>query len=229
MPPVLRSHDHGPTVLRLHNYWRSSASYRVRIALGLKGLAWDYVAVNIIADGGGEQATADYRARNPQAQVPTLELVDGDTRRHLTQSLPIIEYLDEVHPTPPLLPADPYLRARARALAELVNAGIQPLQNLSTTRRVRALGGDDAAWVRDFMAPGLRAYDALCQDVRGRFSVGDAPSVADLFLVPQLYSARRFGVALDELPALTAIEAACNTLPAFAAAHPDRQPDARPA
>ncbi|MBK9030606.1 MAG: maleylacetoacetate isomerase [Myxococcales bacterium] len=216
--------------LVLHNYWRSSASYRVRIGLGLKGLAYAYRVVNIIKDGGAQHG-ADYRAKNPMAQVPTLEVVDDDgVAIFLTQSLPILEYLDERWPHAPLLPggathAAMVTRARARALAELVNTGIQPLQNLSTTRKVKELGGDDRAWVGGFISTGLAAYEAAAGDGHP-FSIGDAPTIADCFLVPQLYSARRFGVDVERFPRLLAIEAACNALPGFAAAHPDRQPDA---
>jgi maleylpyruvate isomerase len=213
------------TRLVLHNYWRSSASYRVRIALGLKGLAYDYTIVDIIHAG---QDTAAYRGMNPMAQVPTLEVTEPDgTTRRLIQSLPIIEYVDERWPEPRLLPADPLARARARALAEIVNSGIQPLQNLSVTRAIKAMGADDAAWTRGHIERGLAAYAAACADVAGTFSVGDAPSIADCCLVPQLYSARRFGASLAGLDRLVAIETACNALPAFAAAHPDRQPDAK--
>ena len=130
--------------LVLHNYWRSSASHRVRIGLHLKGLAYDYVAVNILHK---EQHADAYRAKNPMAQVPTLEVTEDDgSVRAITQSLPILEYLDERFRTPPILPADPYLRARCRMLAEIVNAGIQPLQNLTTTKAVKAFGGDPDAW-----------------------------------------------------------------------------------
>jgi len=209
---------------RLHNYWRSSAGYRVRIALGLKGVAWTYEPVNIVGADGGEQHGVAYRIRNPLRQVPTLELADG---RMVTQSLAIIELLDELHPEPALLPRDPYLRARARALAEVVNSGIQPLQNLTVTRRLEQEGVDPVAWVKGFMSEGLNAFDALVTDLAGTCCVGDAPSVADLCLVPQLFSARRFGVSLEGLPRLTAIERHLEaTYPAFAAAHPDRQPDA---
>jgi maleylpyruvate isomerase len=210
--------------LALYNYWRSSASYRVRIALGLKHLAYDYVPVNILAK---EQRADEYRASNPMAQVPSLEIVDDDgVRRVLVQSLPIIEFLDERVPTPPLLPADPYLRARTRALAEIINSGIQPLQNLTTTKKVKQLGGDEAAWIKGFVDDGLASFAATCADVAGRFCVGDSPTLADCCLIPQLYSARRFGTGVPER--LLAIEAACNELPAFTAAHPDRQPDAKP-
>ncbi len=221
--------------LRLHNYWRSSASYRVRIGLNCKQLAWEYVAVDIVRGGEaghGAQHDAAYRAMNPMGQVPTLEIEgepgdgDGGGPIRLVQSLPILEYLDERWPTPPLLPAGREARAQARALAEIVNAGIQPLQNLTPLRKVKALGGDDRAWVGDFVRAGLTAFDAQAAASAGRFSVGDAPSIADCCLVPQLYSARRFGVDPEAWPRLIAIEAACLALPAFAAAHPDRQPDA---
>lgn len=212
--------------LTLHNYWRSSASYRVRIALGLKGLPYDYVSVHLVKDGGQQKAPA-HRALNPQGQVPALELVEDDgSIKVLTQSLPIIEYLDERWPTPPLLPADPYLRARTRALAEVVNAGIQPLQNLSTTRRLVEMGGDDKAWVKGFIHDGLVALEAMTVPLAGRFSVGDAPTLADCALIPQLYSAHRFGVPLDPFPTLSRIGDACAAVAAFADAHPDKQPDA---
>jgi maleylpyruvate isomerase len=216
--------------LYLHSYWRSSASYRVRIGLGLKGLAYEYVIVDILrggAAGKGGQHDAGYRAHNPMGQVPTLQLVEDDGReRFLVQSLPILEYLDERWPTPPILPPTAELRHQARALAEIVNTGIQPLQNLTTTKKVKALGGDEQAWTRDFIVAGMTAFDAQAASAAGRFCVGDAPSLADCFLVPQMYSARRFGVDPAAWPRLCAIEAACNELAAFAAAHPDAQPDA---
>lgn len=213
------------TRLVLHNYWRSSASYRVRIALGLKGLAYDYAIVDILH---GEQGTDRYRGLNPMAQVPTLEIIEADGRSvRLIQSLPIIEYVDDRWPEPRLVPAEPVARARARALAEIVNSGIQPLQNIAVTRAVKAMGGDDAAWTRGYIERGLAAYAAAAAEVAGTFSVGDAPSIADCCLVPQLYSARRFGASFAGLERLEAIEAACNALSAFAVAHPDRQPDAK--
>jgi maleylpyruvate isomerase len=215
----------------LHNYWRSSASYRVRIALGLKQIAYEYVAVNIIRGGEddrGETKSAAYRAKNAMMQVPTLEVVDDDGISHfLQQSVAILEFLEERWPSPPLLPEkDLYARARARALAELVNSGIQPLQNLTTTRKVLALGGDDKAWTQGFIADGLAAFERQVQETAGRFCVGDAPTIADCCLIPQLYSATRFGVPLEQFPNLVLIQRACEDLPAFAAAHPDRQPDA---
>jgi maleylpyruvate isomerase len=210
----------------LHSYWRSSASYRARIGLGLKNLTWEYAAVNIIA-GDGEQKAPAYRAKNPMAQVPTLEIIEDDGRRILIpQSLPILEYLDERWPDPAILPGDPYLRARARALAEIVNSGIQPLQNHSVTQKVKAMGGDDKIWVQDFIVSGLTAFEVAVAATAGHFCVGDHPTIADCCLIPQIYSARRFGVDPARWKLLARIEAACNELGAFAAAHPDRQPDA---
>jgi maleylpyruvate isomerase len=210
--------------LVLHNYWRSSASQRVRIGLGLKGLAYDYIVVNIVK---AEQFADAYRTRNPMAQVPTLEITEADgTRVALTQSLPILEYLEDRFPEPPILPRDLVSRHRARALAELVNSGIQPLQNLTTTNAVKALGGDVTGWVRPFIADGLAAYARLAAELAGAFSVGDSPSIADCCLIPQLASARRFGVDYSMHTLLVAIEERCLALPAFAAASPDQQPDA---
>jgi maleylpyruvate isomerase len=210
--------------LVLHNYWRSSASNRVRIALGLKALAYDYVPVDILK---GEQGSDAYARRNPNKQVPTLEIVEDDGRRvELRQSVAILEYLDERWPDPPLLPRGLEARAAARALAELVNSGIQPLQNLSTLKKVKEAGGDDKAWVRGFVHSGLTAFEAQVQLTVGKFCVGDKPTVADCFLVPQLYSADRFGVPLDPFPVCRRILEACHELPAFTRAHPDQQPDA---
>ena len=212
--------------LRLHTYWRSSATYRVRIALGLKELAYEPVIVNILT---GAQDGGEYKAKNPMGQVPTLEVVEDDGRVHvLTQSLPIIEYLEERFPELPLLPRVREVRAHVRALAEIVNSGIQPLQNLSVTRRLAAAGVDDKAWVQHWIARGLAALEQAIGDgpFTGRFAAGDTPTLADCCIAPQLYAARRFGVDLAAYPRLAAVGAACEPLPAFAAAHPDRQPDA---
>jgi maleylacetoacetate isomerase len=212
--------------LRLHNYWRSSASHRVRIALGLKGVAYEYVAVDIVSLAN---RAPGYRDKNPMQQVPTLEVTDDAGTHYLQQSLPIIEYLEETHPTPALLPRDPFLRARCRALAEIVNSGIQPLQNISVTRKVNALGGDEQAWAREFIRSGLEAFSALAAETAGRYCVGDEPSLADVFLVPQIHSARRFGASLDGLDDIVRISDTCDGLGAFAAALPARQPDAKSA
>ncbi len=213
--------------LVLHNYWRSSASHRVRIGLGLKQLAYEYVAVNILRH---DQHADAYRARNPMAQVPTLEITEDDGTVHaITQSLPILEYLDERFAgagTAPLLPRELYLRARARGLAELINSGIQPLQNLSTTKKLKQAGVDDGPWVRDFITSGLNAFAAATAGIAGAFCVGDAPTIADCCLVPQLASARRFNADIAHHTQLLAIEQRCLALPAFAQAMPDEQPDA---
>lgn len=212
--------------MRLYGYWRSSASWRVRIALNLKGVAYEYVPVNLVADGGQQKSDA-YRALNPMAQVPTLAFEEGGATRTLTQSVAIVEYLEERFPTPALLPSDPYLRARTRALVEVVNAGIQPLQNLEPQRYVREeLKGDAAAFTKHFIGRGMLALEALARDTAGRYLVGDAVTLADLCLVPQMFAARRFGVDPATLPTLARVEAACNELAAFQAARPERQPDA---
>lgn len=210
--------------LVLHNYWRSSASHRVRIALGLKGLAYEYVAVNIVKH---DQNTDAYRAKNAMQQVPALEITEDDgSVVTLAQSLPIIEYLDERFPEKPLLPKALVARARARALAEIVNSGIQPLQNLTTTKAVKKFGGDEAVWPQAFIASGLAAYAQLAADTAGAFSVGDEPTIADCCLIPQLASARRFGVAYTQYELLAKIEHNCMELDAFKRAMPDQQPDA---
>jgi maleylpyruvate isomerase len=211
--------------VKLHGYWRSSSAWRVRIALGWKGVPYTAVAVNLIRDGG-EQHTPSFRDLNAIGQVPLLELDDG---RRLAQSMAIIEYLEDRFPLPALLPADPWQRARARQLAEIVNAGIQPLHNLATLQHVKAaLGGDPDVWVRHFVGRGLGALERAAAETAGRFLVGDELSLADVYLVPQLYVARRYGVELGPFATLTRVESACATLPAFAGAHPDVQPDAPP-
>ena len=210
--------------LTLHNYWRSSASQRVRIGLGLKHLAYDYVVVNILKK---DQFADAYRARNPMSQVPTLVITEDDgTVRSINQSLPILEYLDERFPTPPILPEDLYQRARCRGLAEIVNSGIQPLQNLTTTNQVKAIGGDAVVWPKKFIADGLAAFEHAADEVGSTFCIGDHPTIADCCLIPQLTSARRFGVDVAPFKRLLAIEERCLALPAFADAAPDRQPDA---
>jgi maleylpyruvate isomerase len=210
--------------LTLHNYWRSSASHRVRIGLGLKKLAYEYVVVNIVK---AEQHGDTYRSRNPMAQVPTLEIVEDDgSVRAISQSLPILEYLEERFAEPAIMPKDLFLRAKCRGLAEIVNSGIQPLQNLTTTRAVKAFGGDEVVWPKSFIADGLVAFERVARETAGAFCVGDAPSIADCCLIPQLASARRFGVDIGKHSLLLGIEERCMALPAFASAAPDKQPDA---
>jgi maleylpyruvate isomerase len=213
----------------LYDYWRSSSAWRVRIALNLKGIAYDRRVVNLAKDSG-EQHAAGYRALNPLGQVPLL--IDDDQGSHqpftLTQSMAIIHYLDERFPAPPLLPATPALRARARQMAEIVNAGTQPMQNLALLDMVRAKGVDDPhAIAHEFNIRGLSALEAIATDTAGTFMLDEAPTIADVYLIPQLYAARRFGVDLDEFPTLTRVEASCAALPAFRAAHADAQSDSQ--
>lgn len=207
--------------MKLYGYWRSSSAWRVRTGLHLKGLPFDNVPVHLVADGGQQHAPT-HLGRNPMAQVPVLE-VGG---RQITQSLAILAYLERAFPAHPLWPADPFGYARAQELAEVVNAGIQPLQNLAVLQRISAIGGDRKAWGHDVIRDGLTALEAMVAPTAGSFMVGERPTVADICLVPQLYNARRFGVDLSGLPTLSRVDATCAALPAFIAAHPDQQPDA---
>jgi maleylpyruvate isomerase len=211
--------------VKLYNYFRSSAAYRVRIALNLKGLAYEYIPVHLTK---GEQRAAGYVALNPQALVPTL--VEGDAA--LTQSLAIIEYLEERHPSPPLLPVAPEARARVRATALAIACDIHPLNNLRVLQYLtRVLGVDDGAkntWYRHWVQLGLAALESQLAGGRatGDFCFGDTPTLADVCLVPQLANARRYEIGLDAYPTLVRIDDRCRALPAFADAAPERQPDA---
>lgn len=210
--------------LALHNYWRSSASHRVRIALHVKHIPFEYVVINILKR---DQFADAYRAKNPMSQVPTLEITEDDGTVHaLTQSLPIIEFLDERFPATPLLPKNQYLRARTRALAEVINSGIQPLQNLTVTNAVKNLGADTTVWTKGFIEAGLAAFAEATEQTAGAFCVGDEVTIADCCLVPQLASARRFGADIARHARLLQIEERCLALPAFRHAAPDQQPDA---
>jgi len=209
--------------MKLHGYFRSSASYRVRIALNLKGLSADHLPHHLRK---GEQCAPAYLAINPQGLVPTLE---NDGGAVLTQSLAIIEWLDETHPEPPLLPADPLQRAKVRAFAMALACDTHPIQNLKVLARLRKLGLPEeqvtgwAAWAN---REGLSACEALVAHEDGPFCFGAKPTLADLCLVPQLANARRFGVDVAAYPRLLKVEAAAKNLAAFADAAPERQPDA---
>lgn len=213
--------------LTLHSYWRSSAAYRVRIGLNLKGLDYAIEPVHLVRDGG-EQRSDAYAALNPQKLVPTLQ--HGE--RRLTQSLAILEYLDEAFPAPPLLPTDAHARARVRALAMLVASDIHPLNNLRVLQYLKRENGLDQsaidAWMRHWMQEGFAAMEAMLagSPTTGRFCHGETPTLADCCLVPQIYNARRFNVSLDAYPEIVRIEANCLALPAFDAARPENQPDA---
>jgi len=213
--------------VRLYSYWRSSSAWRVRIGLGLKGIAFEIAAVNLLA---GEQFSEAHRARSPLGQVPVLEVEEGGRTLRLVQSMAILEWLDERFPEPPLLPPDLAGRARVRALAEHVNSGIQPLQNSLPLQMLKEkLPGYEKEWARFHIAAGLAALERAVGDGgAGRFCHGDAPGLADCYLVPQLGNARRHGVELAPYPLLRRIEEACLALAPFQAAQPDRQPDAPP-
>ena len=214
--------------MKLYGYWRSSSSWRVRTALELKSLQFEYAAVHLVEEGG-QQHHDDHKSRNPMEQVPVLEYTDDDGRlRHITQSMAIMEFIEETHPEPSLLPQGAFLRAKARQLAEVVNSGIQPLQNLDLLLRLKADFEVDArAWCAPYIRDGLVAYEQMMTELPGDFSVGDTPTYADICLIPQLYNARRFDVKLDDLPALLELEERCMALDAFQASHPDQQPDAQ--
>jgi len=215
--------------LRLHTYWRSSAAYRVRIVLALKGLDYESVPRHLLRDGG-EQRRPDYLALNPQGLVPALEH-DGHV---LTQSLAICEYLDERFPEPPLLPAGLHERATVRAMALAVACDIHPLNNLRVQQYLRdGLGQDEAAvsgWVQHWISEGFGALETLIgrHSSDGRHCFGGSVTLADACLVPQVYNARRAGLDLAPWPRLAAVATRLESLPEFAAARPEAQPDAPP-
>jgi len=208
-------------MIRLHGYWRSSAAYRVRIALALKGVAYEPVEVNLAA---GEQRSVAYRAHNPQGLVPALD-VDGTI---IGQSLAIIDWLDATHPEPPLVPRDPLARARVLSQALVIAADIHPIDNLRVLQRLTEQFGADQpakdAWYRHWIAEGFTALEQMAGAgiERGPFLGGDAPNLADICLVPQMYNARRFDVPLDAYPKLVAADAAAQALPVIAAVAPER-------
>ena len=211
--------------MKLWGYWRSSSAYRVRIALGLKGLPFEYQAVHLMR-GGGEQHQTAFGSLNPLRQVPVLEVEEEGKTVCFVQSMAIIEYLDERYPEPRLLPTSLADRAHVRALAELVNSGIQPLQNTSTFAELKKHGIESEPWARTFIEKGLAALEALAAPRAGKFMFGDTPTLADVYLVPQLYNARRWSVRLDAFPTLLRADANTQALPAVHAARPEAQPDA---
>ncbi len=213
--------------MRFHGYFRSSSSYRCRIACNLKGVEYDFVSVHLTRDGG-QQKQADYRALNPQGLVPAFELDSGEV---LTQSPAILEWLDETCPEPKLLPDEPIARAHVRAFCAVIACEIHPLQNLRVLQYLRGTYGQEQegldAWCQRWIGEGLAACEALlAKGPEHRFCFGDAPGMADVYLVPQVFSAARFKVDLEAMPKVRRIAAACEALPAFAEAHPSLQPDA---
>lgn len=207
----------------LHGYWRSGAAWRARIALALKGLAYEQRGVDLRT---GAQRSDAFVAFNPQGMVPALE-IDGAV---LTQSPAILEWLEETHPAPPLLPADPVDRAHVRAMAALIGCDIHPLNNLRVGKALRETFGADQvavdAWAARWILPGFAALETLVARHGAGWCFGASPTLADCYLIPQIYSARRFNVPLDAFPRLLAIDAAAARHPAFIDAHPDAQPDA---
>ena len=211
--------------MRLHGYFRSGTSHRVRIALHLKGIPFEYAAVSLPQ---GMHRTESFKSLNPQQLVPVLETTEGV----ITQSVAILEYLEERYPAPALLPGSTSQRARVRSLAAVIGSDIHPLNNLRVLTHLRLeLNQNEVqvqAWIARWIHEGFAALEAalLTGPADGPFCVGKLPTLADVYLIPQMFSARRFNVALDAYPRLLAIDAACAQLPAFAAAHPQLQPDA---
>ncbi|MHA6723239.1 maleylacetoacetate isomerase [Sphingomonas sp. RS2018] len=212
--------------LRLHGYWRSGTSYRTRIALGLKGLAYEQIDIDLRTGAQGSDA---FRALNPQGLVPALETSDTV----LTQSPAILEWLDETYPDPPLLPAQADARAIVRAMAAAIACDIHPLNNLRVLKLLRAdfamTAEQEAAWAARWITDGFAALEKLVAQHGRGFAFGDAPTLADCYLVPQIYTAHRFGVDLSPYPRLVAAGERMEAIPAVAAAHPSRQPAADPA
>jgi len=209
--------------MRLYTYWRSTTSYRVRIALALKGIGYESKPVNLVE---GDQRDKDFLAINPSAGVPALAL-EGPGAPVLTQSMAILDYLEARYPTPALLPSEPLKAAQVRAAANIIACDIHPVNNLKVIGQLKSLGfSQDQAvdWMRNWMAQGFAAYQALIPG--GRYSFGDTLSLADICLVPQLYNAHRWGLDLAPFADLSQIEARCLAHPAFEAARPENQPDA---
>ncbi|HEY7301471.1 MAG TPA: maleylacetoacetate isomerase [Xanthobacteraceae bacterium] len=210
--------------MQLYSFFRSSAAYRVRIALNLKGMRYDTIGVHLQKEGGLNRKP-EFKAVNPQMRVPALRLDSGEV---LIQSLAIIEYLDEVHPQPPLLPRDPIERAKARALAQMIACDIHPLNNVGPLRYLKnELGQDQAkidSWYHYWILEGFAAVEPMLD--AAPYALGPDITIADICIVPQVANARRFKVPLDNFPRIVAVDAACSKHPAFASARPENQPDA---
>lgn len=205
--------------LKLYHYWRSSSSWRVRWALCLKGLSCELIHIDLVK---GEQQSKEFLKKNPLGLVPVLRIAGGGSPRFLGESTAIIEWLEETCPTTALLPKDPFDRAVVRQLAQMINAGTQPLQNFKTQKVFSQFSDKKEAWTRHWIQNGLTAYEALAAKTAGRYSFGDRITMADLFLVPQVYNAIRFGVALTAYPTIVGINENCLKTEACQASHPDR-------
>ncbi len=210
----------------LYAYWRSSSTYRVRIVLEHKQVSYQVKPVHLL-NNGGEQNQPEFRALNPMGQIPLLEIEEAGQIVHLAQSVAICEYLEERFPEPSLLPQDSLQRARMRQIVEVINSGIQPVQNLRVLQAIDALGGSKLEWGKEAIERGFVALEALLKQTAGTYCVGDSLSLADAFLVPQIYNARRFKVDLEPFKEISRVEAECLKVSAFQKAHPDQQPDAQ--
>ncbi len=213
-------------MMKLYGYWRSSASYRVRIALALKGVEARHIAVNLRS---GEQGDGEHISRNPQGYLPVLELEDGT---QLTQSLAIMDYIDATFREPDLMPRDAVKRSKILAASLIIASDIHPIQNLSVLKYIRAEHGQGDeevnSWCAHWISKGFTALEQIAQSYDTPFLMTDEPRFFECCLIPQVYNARRFGVDMDDFPKLKAIDAACNALPAFIKAAPENQPDAPP-
>jgi maleylpyruvate isomerase len=217
------------TTMKLYGYWRSSCSWRVRIALHYKEIEFQYIPIHLVKDGG-EQFLEEYLQKNPFAQVPVLEIQTAEHKKHyLSQSIAIMEYLEDICVTPQhqIRPSEPLERAYVRQLAEMINSGIQPIQNLAVLKHISQLNADKMMWAKHWIQDGLKKVEtAIKRRNVSSFMFGENPTIADFCLIPQLYNARRFQCDLSEIPRLLEIESRCKTIPAFIQAHPDQQSDA---
>jgi maleylacetoacetate isomerase len=209
----------------LYSYWRSSCSWRVRIALNHKGIEYKTTAIHLVKEGG-QQLKDDFAKLNPMQRVPALEFEADGKHQVLVESMAICEFLEEVFPEKSLLPKDSVLRGKARAICSEIASGIQPLQNLSVLNHVEKLGFNKSEWAKEYITKGLTALEKLVEETKGKYCVGDEVTLADAFLVPQLYNARRFNVDVAAFPNIQEIEKNLSEVEAFISAHPDKQPDA---
>lgn len=203
----------------LYNYWRSSCSFRVRIVLAIKNISYNYQSINL---GTGQQNSEEFILENPMRQVPYL----SGNGVGIGQSLAIIQYLEEVHPTPSVLPSTPALRAKMWEICEIINSYIQPLQNLSILNKIEKIGANKQEWAQEFITDGLKVVEKLLEHTAGRYSIGDQLTVADACLVPQIFNARRFSVDVAQFPHISRVFENLNSLPEIIRASPESQPDA---